>query len=192
MGRNTEEGQSSENARIAYVARGAFDDGVAYRGGILVINERGVPMEFRCTSPIRPNVVQRTLYGPSLDPFMLVELIGKPLLSTLRERFDVLTVNEPSFLNIRQQCVQPTVYLRRQGVDLTAETADDDGESALIEPRSQKFAPVVAEVFREDAAGIQTALPFLQRCSVSFDIMEPFERILKALQKVHEEKTLDQ
>ena len=94
----------SSDVHIAYLSRNEFEDGKAYRGGILVVDALGRPLEFRCTSPVRPNAVQRTLYGGALEPYMLVELMGKPLLSNLRECFDILVVDEPSFLNLRDHC----------------------------------------------------------------------------------------
>lgn len=37
-------------------------------GGLLVTDKRGKPLEFRCTSPIRPNQVQRILPFPGEGP----------------------------------------------------------------------------------------------------------------------------
>ena len=50
---------------LAFVALAEVEEGVL-RGGILVTDAQGKPVEFRCTSPIRPNAVQRTLYGGTL------------------------------------------------------------------------------------------------------------------------------
>lgn len=38
---------------LSFVVLGEVEDGVL-RGGILVTDSRGKPVEFRCTSPIRP------------------------------------------------------------------------------------------------------------------------------------------
>lgn len=180
------------DVHIAYLSRHEFDDGKAYRGGILVVDAHGRPLEFRCTSPIRPNSVQRTLYGGTLEPYMLVELMGKPLLSNLRECFNILVVDEPSFLNLREHCDQAMLFVRRQGVELGAETAGSDaGASVLVDSPSGRFDPVVAQAFRKYAGDAAAALPILEKASDHFDPLEPFERILRALEKVHEEKTLD-
>ena len=62
---------------IAFVVLANVEDGVL-RGGILITDAHGKPLEFRCTSPIRPNAVQRTLYGSTLMPHIAVELVHCP------------------------------------------------------------------------------------------------------------------
>jgi hypothetical protein len=182
----------SSDVHIAYLSRGKFEDGKAHRAGILVVDGHGRPLEFRCTSPIRPNPVQRTLYGGSLDPYMLVELMGKSLLSNLRESYNILVVNEPGFLNLREYCDRPMLFIRRQGVDLAGEAAADQaGASVLVDSPSGRFDPVVAQAFRKYAGDATDALPTLERAADHFDPLEPFERIQRALEKVHEEKALD-
>lgn len=179
--------------RIGYLSRGVFEEGKAYRAGALVVDGQGKPLEFRCTSPIRPNSVQETLYGDSLEPYMMVELMGKPLLSHLRESFNILVVGEPGFLNLRDHCDHPMLFLRRQGTEFVAETPGSDaGGPSLVDSPSGRFDPVVAEAFRKYAGDKAKALPMLERASTHFDPLEPFERILRALEKVHEEKALDQ
>ena len=68
---------------LAYIILADVEDGVL-RGGILVTDAHGKPVEFRCTSPIRPNAVQRTLYGGTLMPHIAVELVGVPLVHAVQ------------------------------------------------------------------------------------------------------------
>ena len=48
-------------------------------GGYLVLNPAGRPLEFHCTTPIKPNRAQEILYGPTLEPYLFGEQIGKAL-----------------------------------------------------------------------------------------------------------------
>src|SRR5262245_60141919 len=48
-------------------------------GGLLITNHAGRPPEFQCTAPVKPNATQQILYGPTLKPFVLGELIGGTL-----------------------------------------------------------------------------------------------------------------
>jgi len=41
-----------------------------FRGGVLVTDAQGKPIEFRCTSAIQPTAVQKTLYGGTLRAHM--------------------------------------------------------------------------------------------------------------------------
>ena len=71
---------------IGFLGYREFDDGKAYRGAILVTDESSKPLEFRCTAPVRPTNLQRTLYGKSLLPHILTELIAVPLIASMREK----------------------------------------------------------------------------------------------------------
>ena len=177
---------------LAYLAREEFEEGRAYRAGLLIIDQRGTPREFRCTSPIRPNAVQRITYGDSLEPYMLVELMGLPLLHAARETFDVVFVNEPTFLNMREHVDSRVVYLRRQGEQFTSADTPEDNPSTLLDSPTGRFAPVVVETFRGEGEDIEVGLPLLQRAAVILDVLEPFERIQRALARIHDEQTLDQ
>ena len=84
------ESESNNKKRLAFLGYSEFDKG--YRGGILVTDEWGKRVEFRCTAPVRPNPVQRTLYGRTLLPHIAVELIGAPLRGELAHALCSLAV----------------------------------------------------------------------------------------------------
>lgn len=74
--------------RLAFLSRASFDNGLVSHGGILVTDGETKPLEFRCTSPIRPSSLQKVLYGKTLDGHMALELIGLPLIKRLSEKPD--------------------------------------------------------------------------------------------------------
>ena len=56
-------------------------------GGLLVTTQHGRPLEFQCTVPVKPNATQEILYGPTLAPFILGELIGATLIEKAGRRW---------------------------------------------------------------------------------------------------------
>ncbi|MBQ9581383.1 MAG: hypothetical protein IJR21_03350, partial [Synergistaceae bacterium] len=56
------------------------------RGASLVVDFRGVPMDFRYTDPIRPTKLERILYGNALDVYLREELILQSLLNAVEAR----------------------------------------------------------------------------------------------------------
>ncbi len=64
-------------------------------GGLLVTSHLGRPIEFQCSLPVRPNPTQQTLYGATLRPFLVGELIASALRDKLDVKPDVLLVNDP-------------------------------------------------------------------------------------------------
>lgn len=87
--------QASSPAEALLGFLGVFDteDREGLTGAAMVTNERGYPLEFRVASSIRASAVQKALYGSSLEPYVITELIAKRLLSELQRRPALILVN---------------------------------------------------------------------------------------------------
>jgi len=180
---------SEDQQRIAYLGTGEYEDGKAYRCGALVVTLHGEPKEFRCTSPLRPNALQRITYGNSLELHMLVEVMGKPLLDALQGPIDLFIVDNPILLNLRLDSERPFVFARRQG-DSGGENRSilGEGSAKLINSPTGGFDTVVVEAFHEFADDTKEAYSLLEEAARNLDVLEPFDRLQKALAKVHEAK----
>lgn len=178
--------------RIAFLGYLDLDKGSAYRGGILVTDEWGKPVEFRCTAPVRPNPVQRTLYGQTLLPHIAVELIGVPLLRTIQEKPELLVIQEEVFFDVRHHTELSVVRLRRQGtqVKVSGDGAEKTHTTVMDSP-SGKFQPVVMEAHREFRGDAESSGARLRELFARWDLLEPFERLARALDYVHQQKVLE-
>jgi hypothetical protein len=157
---------------LAFISLTEIDKDI-FRGGILITDLRGKPLEFRCTSAIQPNNVQKTLYGSTLQPHMSVELVGLPLLKS-------------EFLDMRISVAQPVLLLSRQGVTLTvAESGQLKTVRELINSPSGKFEPIVVTSHWEYGADLRITQQLRTLCT-SIDLMEPFDRIQHAIKFVHD------
>lgn len=177
--------------RLAFLGYLELDKG--YRGGILVTDEWGKPLEFRCTAPVHPNPVQRTLYGRTLLPHIAVELIGAPLLRTVQEKPEVVIIGDEIFFDVRHHSETAVIRLRRQGEEVTVSGSSDAAKPASIvmDSPSGKFQPIIMETHREFP---QDSAAFRDRLSELFgrwDLIEPFDRLTKALEYVHQQKVLE-
>src|SRR5262249_29502535 len=75
-------------------------------GGLLVLNATGRPLEFHCTTPVKPNRAQEILYGPTLRPYLYGEQIGATLVAKAAAPIDLLCVDLVEVLAVRP-LVQP-------------------------------------------------------------------------------------
>ncbi len=177
---------------LAFITLAEVEDGVL-RGGILVTDAHGKPVEFRCTSPIRPNTVQRTLYGGTLMQHIAVELVGKPLVQAVQTSPDVVLVQQEEFLSLRTKCEKPLLLARRQGeeIQLSEENNKSQLEELLSSP-SGKFAPVVVTCHWDYPNDIVQCKEGLGWMFSNCDLVEPFERVKTALAKVHEQGVLSE
>lgn len=104
-----------------------------YVGGLLVTNHFGRPLEFQCTTPVQPNRTQEILYGPTLVPFILGELIGRTLVEKVGVRPDVLLTDSVDLLGLREHVSLPVAW-----VESTIDrSVDEDAKAAT---------PAVAEL----------------------------------------------
>ena len=74
--------------------------GVWY-GGLLAIERYGRPVEFHCTAPVDPSPAHRILYGPTLERYVVVELIAPALLERLKRRPAAILADGPHCLEVR-------------------------------------------------------------------------------------------
>ncbi|MEZ6064807.1 MAG: hypothetical protein R3B90_03655 [Planctomycetaceae bacterium] len=142
--------------------------GAAFVGGLLVTNRLGRPLEFQCTTPVKPNRTQEILYGPTLKPFLFSELIGKTLLERLQVQPDLVIVDQPELLELRPLIKKPVACIAGQQSDLADQTQGMLGRSRL------RFHRDHLEDL-DDLAGLEKLI------GGEADLGEPLERVREAL-----------
>jgi hypothetical protein len=163
----------AEGLHLMFLVVRYFEQGQAIRGGSLVTDEKTRPVEFRCTSPIRPNDYQRVLYGDTLDGYLFVDLIGTPLVTATKESIDLALVEDKRFLEIRPNVNLPVILLDR---------SSQDGNTSSITLRAHpKFEA-------EQAAARSQLVPLF---NAGRNLLEPFERVRLALEQAHAQRIGD-
>ena len=82
-------------------------DGRGHIGGLLVTNQNGKPLEFQCTTPVRPNRTQEILFGDTLRPWLLAELIGGTLMERVGIKPGLVITSDPHLLELRNHTTVP-------------------------------------------------------------------------------------
>jgi hypothetical protein len=174
------------------------DDEGGYLGGYLITNYLGRPLEFQCTTPIRPNRPQRILYGSTLRPYLMGELIGLTLVEKAATKADLLFTDQEPILALRPHLTAPLACLDRGFV------AGSDGAVAFAE--SPPGATVgLSNRAREDVSPATNA-PFavhwqfdadrsaieawLTSLETPLDLIEPFSRIREAVDEALQSSSL--
>lgn len=158
------------------------------RGAALVTDASTEPVEFRCTSPIRPTALQRTLWGKRLEGHIACHLVGKPLLDALSNRPQLIVSRKPEFVALRSLVPLPLVQvLRNEELALASSLADGDGREDMLAPSSAGFEPVIVKVHRRFVEDRDLARRLLNDAFQNHSVLEPFERITNALELVHQQ-----
>lgn len=162
---------SESSSSIAFLDFIEFNDGDEIRGAVLVTAERTEPIEFRCTSPVIPTSLQRTLWGKRLMSHIAVHLMGRPLLNKLNNHPILIVVQKAELVELREFVDVPTVLLSPQD------------EIAPDEAVGQPIAVTSHPKFVDDATN---ARRILSRNFDGNDWLEPFHRIHTAVEIIHE------
>ncbi len=185
--------EAEQRTKIGFLTVRHLEDG-SYRAGLLVTDERGRPLELRASDALRPDRIQQLLYGDTLIPTIAQVLCGQPLIDSLREKPDVIAADNQAFLPLhKDDC--PVVYIRRTGQELEVDVDGDvdpqeDPPEEVLRPVGARFDPVVLEFARRiEGEDRQLLRDKLARLLEAFDLVEPFERLAKALDMLHEQQS---
>jgi len=183
---------STPDNRVAFLGMLNLDKGSAYRGGILVTDGCGKPVEFRCTAPVRPNPVQKTLYGQTLLPHIAVELIGLPLLRSIQEKPALVIIQDAVFFDVRLHLETALVRLWRQGEQVILQPTGEQAQTnAVLNCATGKFQPIVSEPHWQFRGDSESYGPQLSEMFGRWDLIEPFDRLNRALEYLHEHKLME-
>ena len=159
----------SEKLRLGFIAAVEVE-GRGHVGGLLVTNHNGRPLEFQCTTPVKPDRTQEILYGKMLRPWLLGELIGKTLLNRVTIKPDMLFTSDPDILELRNHTSTPVActsdYVKNAST-IPSDCVDLDG-------RKLRFH----EGHQTDSSFVSQQMHLIPGRA---DLEEPLERVQDAL-----------
>lgn len=80
-------------------------------GGYLILNMAARPIEFYCTTPVKPNRAQQILFGPTLQPYLYGEHIGATLVKKATAMPVAVFVDVAPALAVRAQIELPVALV---------------------------------------------------------------------------------
>jgi hypothetical protein len=151
-------------------------DTLGLMGGYLVLNLLGRPLEFHCTTPLKPNRAQQILYGPTLAPYLYGEQIGHTLVSKASTEPLAVCTDAPAALALREHVAMPVVLVCGQN---GSRVRVDSPHDVSLERFQLGANEVAVEARRRDDQSRVTAA--LASAAAALDLSEPFGRIRDAI-----------
>ncbi len=154
---------SNEQLRLGFLTAIELSDR-GHVAGLLVTNRYGRPLEFQCTAPVRPNRTQELLYGPTLVPFLLGELLSKTLLERIGVKPHVVLTDRPEMLDSRPHILLPV--------------------ACVVEALSGETVRIGKQQFRlnsEFGEDLKTFEKIAKELAADADLLEPLNRVREAL-----------
>lgn len=142
----------------------------AWIGGYLVTNAWARPLEFRLTSAVQPSRVQQILYGPTLEPHLVADLIGKTLLDKTAVAAQVVICDHP----------HATLLAGKVDSAMTLLAPGHNREGFKSLQGGPEWASGLC-VLGTDTEGGEKASHVLGCIPVAVDLAEPFQRLKEAM-----------
>lgn len=122
--------------------------GVTIRGALLSTDPRGDPLEFQVAAPIRPNRVQRAIWGDGLIRHAVCKLLAEPLISRLESDPLVILTNRAEALELKSD--YPLAHLQRGSdpgnFDSPHQVVEFGGATACLSVRAGAGGPRLIDV----------------------------------------------
>lgn len=158
--------------KIGYISVRKIDE--KYVGAVLVVDEFGIPQEFKYTEPVSPTPLQRILYGKSLDLYLTVEIIAKSLLKNVEQKPEIFLTDNISLVESSDQ----VYYVSSHPATKSEQDRDSEPNECVISSQTESLKFIAKSNFNQDK------VEKLKKIVEEFDVMEPFQRLAKALEFV--------
>ena len=163
-----------------------------FRGASLVVDLRGIPMDFRYTDPIRPTRLERILYGNARDVYLREELILESLIGAVETAPQLWVCNDADLLlPLKTISKAKTIFLSPSNhAPLEAVgNVEPTGEAEVVLIQADSVSAPLRAAFPQGARPdeIQQTAALLVEAAVTMELLEPFGRIQKALLSLGEE-----
>lgn len=142
---------SSEDLIIGYLDLKESDS--SYIGSVLTVNCEGYPIESLMTEPLEITPEQKIYYGPTLEKYIISEILGKSLVSKLGRKPSFIIIPSSKLLVLNRVTDIPVVYL------------DQKTRSNYIYLGEESDAKFVNDIPRN---------------AYQYDVLEPFDRLSAA------------
>lgn len=173
-----------ESPVLGYVKIDGEGDG--FRGALLVVDSRGIPLDFRYTDLVSPTKLERVLYGDALELYIREEVILGSLLGAVEKKPDLWVCGDrhlmgPVFRKVRQ----PAVTLEstdRPSLEEPGKFIPLPEDGSYLLQAALLGSPLRISVL--SGADMVKVASLLSQSGKTMDVLEPFIRIDKALESL--------
>lgn len=163
--------------------------GDVFMGGVMTVNDYGLPTEFIYSEPIRPDKLQVSLYGTTLGRYVMLDVIGKGLLDASGSRGVPVVVGHGDLLALATRVKRPLCHLMQSSQRPLGEVG------ALRESSNEEFLAQLSEVqspwhfriFDRVNFPVETQLAAFMECAPRFDLLEPLQRVKRTLELIKDD-----
>jgi hypothetical protein len=122
---------------------------------------------------------------------VLTELIAVPLISSVREKPQLILIADDAYFDVRHKISAPVIRVARASGAKAKQDDQAKTKSLLLQSASGKFAQVEIEAHWKFSGDFDSCADRLRDLFGRWDLTEPFQRLAEGLQYVHDERVLE-
>jgi hypothetical protein len=145
----------------------ATDAAGGFVGALLLADNRGRPLHFAFSQPVKPTKMQRILYGATLDEHIKIDVIAQKLWQGVAKPPNVIFVDAPELTAVRRVTRIPTAFI--------AKVPDSEPHSSSLSLLRYDVGP-----YKTDESVVGEIISSLES---TCNLLEPFTRIREALKE---------
>lgn len=157
-----------------------------FMGGLLTVNELGLPTEFLYSDPIKPSKLQVSIYGTTLGCYLMVDVVGKGLIEASQARGAPVVVGHTELLGLATKVKRPLCRLAQSSQRPLGEpgTIREGKPEEFTAQLNELQSPYSIRIYDRINFAIDQYLPVLIECAGRFDLLEPLERVRLTLEVI--------
>ena len=155
----------------------------AFAGGLMIVDGRGLPLDFRYTDPVQPSRVQQILYGKALDRHVRQDVIFKHLAEKMEPKPAMLLVDDELLLGLASSVPMAMVLETRLSPLRELAQLQTVSETEYLLPAAETGSPLrIKLAAAEPGLAEKVAELLLEAVSEGLDPVEPVNRIRGAVE----------
>ncbi len=152
----------------------------SFIGGVLVVDEKGVPLDFFYTDPVKPDRLQFIIYGDSLANYLKVDVISRKLIDMPKDKPSIWFVEDDEIVQGADRLGVGIALLRATNLPALegVGTIKQDEEDRILVQAVELLPPMDV---RFKGTSVEEIAGLIVELSKTMDVLEPFSRLKEAL-----------
>ena len=166
--------------------------GEVFMGGLMTVNELGLPTEFIYSEPIKPAKLQLSLYGTTLGRYLMIDVVGKGLIEASQSRGVPVILARDELLPLATRVKRPLCLVNATSQRPLGDTGEirpregTSGEEEFLAQLNEVQSPYHFTIFDRVSFPVEQHLKAFIDCAARFDLLEPLNRVRRTLELLRE------
>lgn len=160
-------------------------DGERYAGGVMIVDSRGIPVEFKYTDPITPTKLQKVLYGDVLEKYLREEIIIGNIVGKIENKADIFISDSIENEILTDYVKEIVVIIKKTQIKPLKENEYKFiKENEAVVQINEGESPVRVIITKNNIEKKEEIIEKILEIGKGIDLVEPLTRIEEAIELI--------